>query len=135
MNRNRLFPIVLLIVGIGLMLAGSRGCSVEIPWPIPPIVSEKYPDAWLVFVEESSERDIDFAVLLQNKKWTDSLNQRGINWRVYDRDQEEAKSYLPDCKEFPTMLFVNPDGRMLRAMTAPKTSKEVDLVISEVMGK
>ncbi len=132
--RNKLPAVILLILG-GLLIATSgRGC--EIPWPLPSlIVAKKYPDAWLVFVEESSAREIDLAILLQNKKWTDSLAQRKINYRVYDQDQDEAKSYKPLLKDLPQLFFVTPDGRVRKQTKSPSTARQADELIAEVMGK
>ena len=134
MSKNKLGPAVLLILG-GLIIATSgQGC--QIPWPTPiPIVIKTYPDAWLVFVEESDTRDNDFAILLQSKSWIDSLAARKINYRVYDQDQPEASSYKPLLKDLPQLFFVTPQGKVVRQVNAPKNAAAVDALIKEVMGK
>jgi hypothetical protein len=135
MNLNKILPAILLIAGGLLVATGGRGCD-HLPWPLPsPIVAEKFPDAWLVFIEESSDRDIDLAILLQNKKWTDSLNERKINYRVYDQDQDEAKSYKPLLKDLPQLFFVTPDGRVRKQTKAPSTAARANELIAEVLGK
>jgi len=100
-------------------------------------VAEKYPDAWLVFIEESSDRDIDLAILLQNKKWLDSLVSRDIRHRAYDQDQDEATSYRPliEGKTLPQLFFVTPDGKVRKQVDSPKSAKDADELIKEVTGK
>ena len=136
MRTSNLAPILLLLVGVGLIIGGGRGCD-HLPWPGPsPFVEPiKYPNAWLVFVEESSERDLDFAVLLQNKKWTDSLKDREIKYRVYDKDQPEASSYVKHCKSLPWLLVVDTDGTLVKSTAAPVKASDADKVIAEILGK
>jgi hypothetical protein len=135
MNPRKILPAILLVIGGLVVATGGRGCD-HLPWPLPsPIVSEKHPDAWLVFIEESSDRNIDLAILLQNKKWTDSLAERKINYRVYDQDQEEAKSYKPLLKDLPQLFFVTPDGRVRKQAKSPSTARQADELIAEVLGK
>jgi len=134
-TNNKLGPAILLIIG-GIIIASSgKGCDAPWPFPLPPVVVETYPDAWLVFIEESSDRDIDLAILLQSKSWIDSLAARKINYRVYDQDQPEARSYKPLLKDLPQLFFVTPQGKVVRQVNAPKNAAAVDSLIKEVMGK
>lgn len=137
MALNKILPAILLVAGGLLVATGGRGCD-HLPWPLPsPIVDEVYPDAWLIFIEESSDRDIDLAILLQNKKWTDSLASREIRYRTYDQDQEEATTYKPliEGKKLPQLFFVTPDGKVRKQVDSPKSAKEADILIKEVTGK
>jgi hypothetical protein len=135
MSRSNYPALALLLLGIGLIIGGGRGC--DLPWPGPPpfVDPQQYPDAWLIFIEESEERDLDFAVLLQNKKWIDSLNDRKINWRVYDKDQPDAKSYIKHCREYPWLLVVDKDGTLIKSVKSPVKQVDADKVIKEVIGK
>jgi hypothetical protein len=135
MAPSKILPALLLVIG-GLFIAtGGRGCD-AIPWPTPPFVEpQRYPDAWLIFIEESEQRDIDFAILLQNKKWIDSLNARKINWRVYDKDQPDAKSYIEHCREYPWLLIVDKDGTLVKSVKAPVKQADAEKVVEEVIGK
>jgi hypothetical protein len=134
MTGRRVVPYIVLVIGI--VVAGSPSISGwKVDWPTLNWFAAKHPDAWMIFVEESSDRDLDFAVLLQNKRFTDSLKDRQINYRVYDKDQPEAKSYLKYCREYPSVVFVTPDGKMVRAEKAPRGAKEADKLIAEVIGK
>ena len=134
MIGRRAAPFIVLVLGIALIASPSiSGCTIDLPsvdW-----FAAKHPDAWMIFVEESADRDLDFAVMLQNKKFTDSLKDREINYRVYDKDQPEAKSYLQYCQEWPSVVFVTPEGKLVKASKAPRGAKEADRLIAEVMGK
>ncbi len=123
------FPLLLALAGIGLIASGS---GTELPsWSFVA----KDPSAWLVILEESDDRDLDLAVLLQNKSWRDSLVERKVNFRVYDDDQPEAASYAKAIDERPAYLFVSLTGKVLKKGIAPKTAKQADALIAEVIGK
>ncbi len=123
------FPILLAIAGAGLLLSGS---GLELPsWSFVA----KDPSAWFVILEESDDRDLDLAVLLQNKSWRDSLVERKVNFRVYDDDQPEAASYAKAINERPAYHIVSLTGKVLKKGIAPKTAKQADALIAEVIGK
>jgi hypothetical protein len=127
--HQAIFPILLALAGVGLLASGS---GIELPsWSL----AAKDPDAWFVILEESEERDIDLAILLQNKPWRDSLIERQVNFRVLDDDQPEAASYLKVIEQRPAFLFVSTAGRVLKKGSAPKTVKQADMLIAEVTGK
>jgi hypothetical protein len=50
-------------------------------------VQKQYPDAWLVLIEESSQRTKEVALLAQDLTWRRSLDEREIKFRIYDIDQ------------------------------------------------
>ena len=142
-NRNRLMPILLALVGVGLIAVGSVGSALPrqltdlLKWLPVPVQAVKYPDASIMFLEEASERDMDFAMVIANKSFTDSLSARSIEWRVLDDDQSEAAELVKVAKS-PSMLFVRPLGNakyeVLVSRDLPKSSKEANAVIAEVMG-
>ncbi len=127
--KSIIFPVLLAIAGACLLLSGS---GLELPsWSL----IAKDPSAWFVILEESDSRDLDLAVLLQNKSWRDSLVQRQISFRVYDDDQPEAATYAKAIDERPAYLFVSLTGKVLKKGIAPKTAKQADALIAEVIGK
>lgn len=142
-DRNRLMPILLALVGVGLIAFGSVGSVLPrqltdlLKWLPVPVQAVKYPDASIMFLEEASERDMDFAMVIANKSFTDSLTARSIEWRVLDDDQAEAAELVKVAKS-PSMLFVKPLGgsqyEVLATRTIPKSSKEANAMIAEVMG-
>jgi len=122
----------LLVVG-GLMLLNPQGCQL----PNVPIISQQYPDAWLVVVEESSNRPKELAILLQDWTWRKSLDERGIQFRVLDADQPEAASYQKLNLQLPAIVFVRPNGQVVKIADLPKTDtkKNVEKLVLEVTGK
>ena len=145
-NKLRLSPPLLLAaIGLVMIVAGAGQSTFPdlrqwIPAPFSWFTAAKYPDASIIFLEEAMERDPDFAVTLTNMKFVDSLRDRGIAYRVLDDDQPEAKGLIEIAKS-PAMLFVRPVGddgdefELLATRPIPKSSKEADAAIAEVMGK
>lgn len=134
-NRKQLFnllPITLLVVG-GLILVRGQGCQFNLP--IINFQPQVYPDAWLVIVEESSERKPELAVLLQDWSWRQSLDERDINFRIYDRDQEEAKSYEKLKLDLPAVVFVTPQGKVVYVGKCPSDKEAMEELIRKVTGK
>lgn len=134
-SRKQLFgilPIALLLVG-GVILVRGQGCQIDLP--IINFKPQVYPDAWLVIVEESSERKPELAVLLQDWSWRQSLDERDINFRIYDRDQEEAKSYEKLKLDLPAVVFVTPQGKVVYVGKCPSDKKAMEELIRKVTGK
>lgn len=125
-------PTALLVVA-GLLLVRGQGCQFSLP--IINFQPQVYPDAWLVIVEESSERKPDLAVLLQDWSWRQSLDERDINFRIYDRDQEEAKSYEKLKLDLPAVVFVTPEGKVVHVGKCPSDKKAMEDLIRKVTGK
>jgi hypothetical protein len=127
-------PFALLIVGGVWLLRGGdvgTGCSL----PNIPIVNKVYPDAWVVIIEESSERTKEAALILQDWTWRQSLEERGINFRTYDDDQKEAEGYKKLNLSLPAIVFILPDGQVVKTAKLPKDKKGVENLILEVTGK
>lgn len=132
MNSRSLGAFLLLIAGFGFIVAGSRSCDFQ---KIPNVINVKYPDCWIVIIEESSERSPETAILLANKTWRDSLETRKINWRIYDKDQAEAERYSSIINSLPCVIFITPDGKVVNQSPLPADAKSFDKLISEIMGK
>ena len=127
-------PFALLVIGGVWMLRGGEvgtGCSL----PNIPIVNKIYPDAWVVILEESSERTKEVAMILQDWTWRQSLEERDINLRVYDDDQKEAEGYRKLNLPLPAIVFILPDGKVVKATKMPTTKKGIESLIHEVTGK
>ena len=135
LNTNWNFiPFALLIIGGVWLLRGGdvgTGCSL----PVIPIVSKTYPDAWVVIIEESSNRDKNTALILQDWNWRQSLEERDINLRVYDDDQQEAEGYKRLNLSLPAIVFILPDGQVVKTTKLPKDKKGIENLIHEVTGK
>lgn len=132
-NWNFLPFALLLIGGIWVTSGGSHGTSCSVP--VIPVVSKTYPDAWVVIVEESSERSKETALLLQDWDWRQSLQERDINLRVYDVDQPDASSYAALNLQLPAIVFVTPEGKVVSTAKLPQDKKGVESLIQKVTGK
>lgn len=140
-------PIFLALIGLALVVFGSaRQFLPLLPadpfsnfrWP-PSITIQRYPDASIVFLDSPGvSRDLDFAMVMQNQSFLDSLAQRKIKHRWLEPEQSEAKQ-LKTLATPPAMLFVKPLGgdeyELLATRPLPKTSKEANAFIAEVMAK
>jgi len=133
MNQfSKWFAAALLVAG-GLLLLQPQGCEI----PSFPIVQKQYPDAWLVLIEESSQRTKEVALLAQDLTWRRSLDEREIKFRIYDIDQPEAESYKKMNMPVPSYVFIRPSGDVVAIGEVPKTDtkKNIEKLIAEVTGK
>lgn len=129
-NSQLVVMFALAIAGV-LFVIEPSGCKL----PVVPIVSKVYPDAWVVIIEESSERTKEAALILQDWTWRQSLEERGINFRTYDDDQKEAEGYKKLNLSLPAIVFILPDGQVVKTAKLPKDKKGVENLILEVTGK
>jgi len=83
-------------------------------------------------------RQIDFALVMQNAAFVESLQTRKIKYRLLEPEQPEA-AQLKTLVDPPAMCFVKPLGNdqyeLLAKRPLPKTSKEANAFIAEVMAK
>jgi hypothetical protein len=128
-------PTAMLLLGGVLLLCGGSVKSCSIDLPILDWKPQQYPDAWLIIVEESSERDPDIAIMLQDWPWRQSLAERDINFRVYDDDQAEAESYKKLDLKLPAAIFILPTGKVVDVSACPKNKKDMEKLIARVTGK
>jgi hypothetical protein len=117
----------------GVLLVMPQGCQL----PDLPIVQKQYPDAWLVIIEESSERKKEVALLAQDLPWRKSLDEREIKFRIYDIDQSEAAAYKRMSMPVPSYVFIRPNGDVVAVGKVPETDtkKSIEKLITEVTGK
>lgn len=134
MSQLRLIGAILALAG-GLVLVSPKGCS----FPNIPIVNPVYEDAWLVFIEETGERDNhpEMAALIQDWQWRQSLDERSIKVRFYDDDQPEAAGYKKYTPKIPAVVFIRPNGDTIKIAEVPKedTKRQIENMIREVTGK
>lgn len=134
MQQLRIIGALLALIG-GFVLVSPKGCQL----PNIPIVTPKYDDAWLVFIDETQERDKhpEVSALVQDWPWRQSLEERKIKVRFYDDDQPEATGYKKYAPDLPAMVFIRPNGDVVKIASVPKddTKKQVEKMIAEVTGK
>lgn len=90
--------------------------------PAPdPIVRFTKTD-FLVLVEESGERGVDVAKLVNSKFWQQEITAAGYNGPlVYDKDSEQGKAFLTTAKTFnmpaelPFLAIMSADGDFLES--------------------
>ena len=103
--------------------------------------SAKLANAYVLIIEESSERTPQVARLLGNSAYFDSLGSRKITWRVYDKDSPDAKSYVEAAEKvgLPAILILTKvgneeKGTLVAAKSSPPTTELLDEWIRKVTG-
>ena len=82
------------------------------PQPRPAPVSKA---AWVVVVEETSQRTPQIAAVLGDLNYWKTLPGRGLSWRLYDADSPDAKAKGFDrvgkAAGLPCVIFLDKDGK------------------------
>jgi len=126
---------VLALVLAIIALFGNR-----IPIPIPEPGPQPRPDvksAWLVIVEQSEQRKPETARILSAANWLNSLNARGIKWRVYDVDSAAAAPYRSKAESvgIPAAIVIAGDPpTYLAAEPLPPTTAALDELLTRSTG-
>ncbi len=75
-----------------------------------------------MLVEESGERGVDVAKLVNSKFWQQEITAAGYNGPlVYDKDSEQGKAFLTTAKTFnmpaelPFLAIMSADGDFLES--------------------
>jgi hypothetical protein len=111
------------------------------PDPEPGPKPEPNSDAkWIVVVEETNERSVETAKLMNNLKFWESLKTRGLQYRFYDDDSPDAASYrgYAVTTGFPSVLILDSKGTVLYMSKLPSGSKaedEISRTVKEVSGR
>lgn len=134
MSLRSKLPAILLIVG-GLILSLSPlldRLTFHSDTPSDPVDG-----AWVVVIEETSERSPAVARVAADGSFWRDLEKRGVNWRFYDVDAPNAKSYIEPAKRagIPAVLILDQDGKILRAATLPATTDGIDALVKETVRK
>ena len=148
LRASRIAWLALAIAVVGLFLPGGIDFD-KLPIPIPPFV-EPAPvvdpadteGSWVVVIEQTEQRTPEQATLMRNTPYWDSLKARGLNWRHYDYDSDDAKDYRETAKEvgMPAVAIVqgraNKDGehKLLAKFKLPAQA-ELDAKIKEATGR
>lgn len=97
------------------------------PGPDPtPEPSDFEKSNWLVLVEESSERTVEVAKIVNSSYWLSGFVGRGYNRPlVYDDDSEEGKAFIESAKATrqessqPFFGIMDKDGKFKRTFPVP----------------
>lgn len=95
------------------------------PAPKPPVPVTQKP-AWIITIEETSQRTPEVAAVLGDVKFWGGLQSKSIQWRQYDKDSADAASY----NEFvtvplPAVLFLGSDGKVLSQFPLPSSTAAI----------
>lgn len=120
-------------VVIGCLLIAICGCDVSPlfpPVPRPPIVDPVTPitdAAWVLVLEESSDRTPEMAALLADPWWHSS----GVKFRVYDKDSADAADVVKAVGNtpLPALLIVDPKGKRLHVGKLPASIDGIKALI------
>lgn len=138
--------ITLGIACAGLIFPPSGGWQFDsLPIPIPPFVEPlvdpaKTEGSWVVVVEQTEARTPAQAKLMRDLPYWQSIEKRGLKWRHYDYDADDAKAYraLADTVGKPAVAIVGGQGELQGKVLAkfPLPAKEqLDTKIKEVTGR
>lgn len=121
---------ILMIVGGLLLLLGPL-------LPLSGLTPVDAEGAWVLIIEETSERSPVVARLTGDQEYWQSLESRGLHWRFYDVDSENAASYRDKAKEvgLPALIIVDKDGNPIHARPAPATIPGVDADVRRYTGR
>ncbi|MEM1224591.1 MAG: hypothetical protein AAGJ40_02780 [Planctomycetota bacterium] len=97
------------------------------PNPNPPILAK-----WVIWVEEQSERSShpDEVAVMMDPGLRESMEDRGLKVRVYDKDLSLGKKYANIAEDLPAMFLVE-SADEYRSFPAPKTKDEAERIIRE----
>ena len=114
-------------VAIAALAIGLLGCFLpstggdwSLPIPVPPFVEPVVDPAategsWVVVVEQTEQRTVEQARLMRDTLYWDSLKLRGLKYRHYDYDAEDASNYrkLADSVGLPAVAIVGGKGDLV----------------------
>lgn len=157
------FTIILLCLAIaGLFLPNQGWPPLPIPIPIPgpgpdpnpqpdptPIVDPAQTEgSWIIVVEETKDRTPEIAVIMKDIKYQDSLKERGLVWRPYDKDSAPQYTGIVQEVGLPVLIILggpkmydgkdakgNPTAPVLHKGPLPKTIEEMDTIIRKVTAR
>jgi hypothetical protein len=121
-----------LIVVLFLLFSSSDMGRVEPIRPVDPIQG-----AWVVVVEETSQRTPEITKIVTNAAYWQSLRDKGLNWIIYDKDQEEAASQVKALGgKLPGLLIQTPGDRskVLYQGPLPESTEEIDRLTKRYAG-
>jgi len=137
-----LVTLVIALAGLFLPMGADGWKS---PIPIPPFVdpvidAAKTEGSWVIIIEQTEDRTPEVAALMRDLPYWKSLSGRGLKWRHYDYDSEDAKPYRPLADEvgMPAVAIVGGQGELAGDVLAkfPMQAKdELDAKIKEATGR
>lgn len=133
-------PTVLFLVAlVGWFLPwGGEGFKIPIIDDADPAKTE---GSWVVVVEQTEDRTPDVARILSNINYWKSFEKRGLKWRHYDYDADEAEAYRPKADEvgLPATIIVGGKGdilgKVLAAFRLPTDLEVLDTKVTKATAR
>lgn len=120
---------------------GPRPIPVPDPSPSPlptpdPIVT--YPGSWILVIRQTEKLDADWAIMKGDAKYWSELESRGLHWRYYDDEDDDAKRYVERLTTMrvpiPALVIISNNGTLLLAQPCPSTVDQLDALVKKSTG-
>ena len=121
-----------LIVVVLLLLSSGKGGGIVPIRPVDPLTG-----AWVVVVEETSQRTPEITKVVTDAAFWQSVRDRGLNWIIFDKDQPEAAGQVKALSgKLPGLVIQTPgqQSKVLYAGELPKTKEEINALIRRHAG-
>lgn len=105
------------------------------PNPKPDPKPAEPQEVWVIVVEETAQRTVDTAKVLNDTKFWNGLVARGHRFRLFDKDAPEAAGFASQMPSLPGVLVMAKDGKKLYAGKLPKTVAELEDTLKKVGAK
>ncbi len=111
------------------------------PPPVPPVPPGPTPPAkdasWVVLVNDQDRDSPALAAVISSDRFRQQLAGWGLKFKVYDRSSTAVrdKGYLAHAKEFPALLVLDRDGRVLGASRCPESEVGAIDAVRKAVGR
>lgn len=108
------------------------------PPPIPPDPKPPAKDAlWVVLIADQDHDSSAVAAVVASERFRQQLVGWGLKFKVYDKSSATVrdKGYLAHAKEFPALLVLDKDGRVVGVSRCPDTDAGAVEVIRKAVGR
>jgi len=126
----------LFFLAIALLALGSKHLPAEWSQWLPiTVVQTQLPGAWILHVEESSERTPASARLLQDEDFKAGLTTRGLNFRHYDVSDQPGKQFVLAAQKvgLPAIVIIDAAGKVVESVHLDDTT-DVPAFVRKVTG-
>lgn len=127
MSKNKL-AFGALVVGVLLLLFDQFGDQIELPTPF-----EKQQIAWVVIVEESTQREPIVASIVTSN-WLQDSKEKGFLSTIADKDSPTGQQYagVIGGKELPVAVVMDAANKLLGVVELPESFDQLDATLQEV---
>jgi hypothetical protein len=108
------------------------------PPPVPPDPKPPAKDAlWVVLIADQDHDSPATAAVVASDRFRQQLAGWGLKFKVYDKASPAVrdKGYLAHAKEFPALVVLDKDGRVVGVSRCPDTDAGAIDVIRKAVGR